>query len=154
HDVDAQSLENLPSGVDGVAYRWVDLDSEGLTGILTEQATAWRYKRNLGNGTFGPIEEIGSTPSLGELGAGRQQFLDLAGAGRLDLVPYDLPMAGFHERKRGGGWQGFTPFKSSPNIDSKEPNLRFVDVTGDGFPDILISEDVVFTWYESLSKEG
>ena len=149
-----RSLENLPCGVDGAEYRWVDLDSEGLTGVLTEQATAWRYKRNLGNGTFGPVEEIGLRPSLGELGAGRQQFLDLAGAGRLDLVQYDLPMAGFYERKREGGWRGFTPFKSSPNIKSSDPNLRFVDVTGDGFPDILISEDIVFTWYESLAKEG
>jgi hypothetical protein len=29
-----------------------------------------------------------------------------------------------------------------------------VDVTGNGHPDILISEDVVFTWYESLAKDG
>ena len=29
-----------------------------------------------------------------------------------------------------------------------------MDVTGDGHADILISEDVVFTWYESRSKDG
>ena len=27
--------------------------AKGLTGVLTEQADAWYYKRNLGNGTFG-----------------------------------------------------------------------------------------------------
>ena len=45
--VDADSLENLPIGLDGAAYQWVDLDGEGVSGILTEQAGAWFYKRNL-----------------------------------------------------------------------------------------------------------
>src|SRR5882724_1969231 len=53
-----------------------------------------------------------------------------------------------------GGWKPFTRFQSIPNITTKNPNLRFVDVTGDGHADILISEDVVFTWYESRSKDG
>ncbi len=52
HDIDAQSIENLPYGVDGTRYQWIDLDSEGLAGVLTEQATAWYYKRNLGGGTI------------------------------------------------------------------------------------------------------
>ena len=46
HDVDPASLENLPYGVDGAAYQWVDLDGEGLSGILTEQGSGWFYKRN------------------------------------------------------------------------------------------------------------
>ena len=48
--VDAQSLENLPAGADGSNYRWLDLDGEGLSGILTEQAGAIFYKRNLSAG--------------------------------------------------------------------------------------------------------
>ena len=28
-------------------YRWVDLDGEGLSGILTEQGGSWFYKANL-----------------------------------------------------------------------------------------------------------
>ena len=48
-DVDSQSLENLPIGL-GAGYQWIDLDGEGLSGILTEQAGAWFYKPNLGDG--------------------------------------------------------------------------------------------------------
>jgi hypothetical protein len=154
HEIDAESIKNLPYGVDGNNYQWVDLDSEGLTGILSEQADAWYYKRSLGNGTFGPIERVALKPSLGALHGAHQQLLDLAGEGHLDLVQFDGPMAGFHERTPEGGWDGFTRFKSVPNINTKDPNLRFVDVTGDGHPDVLISEDVVFTWYESLAKDG
>ncbi|MEO8157751.1 MAG: SpvB/TcaC N-terminal domain-containing protein, partial [Betaproteobacteria bacterium] len=35
-EVDAASLENLPQGLDNNRYQWVDLDGEGLSGILTE----------------------------------------------------------------------------------------------------------------------
>jgi RHS repeat-associated protein len=154
HEIDPESIKNLPYGVDGTRYQWVDLDSEGLTGVLTEQADTWYYKRNLGDGTSGPLEQVKPKPSLAALSGGRQQLLDLAGEGHLDLVQYDGPMAGFHERNSDGAWEGFTAFKSIPNINTKDPNLRFVDITGDGHPDILISEDTVFTWYESLAKDG
>jgi hypothetical protein len=38
--------------------------------------------------------------------------------------------------------------------DWKDPNLRFVDVTGDGIADVLVTEDNAYTWYPSLLKEG
>ena len=47
HEVDPESLENLPYGLDNGPYQWVDLDGEGLSGVLTEQAEGWFYKRNL-----------------------------------------------------------------------------------------------------------
>src|SRR5207249_1318340 len=142
-EIDPESLRNLPYGVDGSRYQWVDLDSEGLTGVLTELADAWYYKRNLGDGTFGPLEKVSSKPSLAALSGGRQQLLDLAGEGHLDLAQYEGPTPGFYERNS-DSWEPFTPFKSLPNINTKDPNLRFVDITGDGHPDILISEDTVF----------
>ena len=154
HEIDSESVRNLPYGVDGAGYQWIDLDSEGLTGILTEQTDSWYYKRNLGNGTFGGLEQVTPKPSLAALSGGRQHLLDLSGEGLLDLVQYDSPMAGFYERNSDGGWDSFTPFKSVPNTNTKDPNTRFVDVTGNGFPDILVSEDTVFTWYESLTKDG
>jgi hypothetical protein len=46
-EVDPESLDNLPIGLDGSVYRWTDLHGEGIPGFLTEQASAWFYKRNL-----------------------------------------------------------------------------------------------------------
>ena len=46
-ELDQQSIQNVPQGLDGQIYQWVDLESEGLSGVLTEQADGWFYKRNL-----------------------------------------------------------------------------------------------------------
>src|SRR5205085_8485020 len=74
-EVEEDGLENLPRGLDGSHYQWVDLDGEGLSGILTEQGGAWFYKRNLSalpvstsNGTrtvaarFAPVERLATMP--------------------------------------------------------------------------------------------
>jgi len=153
-EIDAESLENLPQGLDGSNYQWVDLDGEGISGILTEQAGTWFYKSNKGNGKFGPMENVTVKPSLAELPSGRQQLLDLAGDGQLDLVEFNGPVSGFYERTHNKGWKNFTPFASLPNVDWDNPNLRFIDLTGDGHSDVMIAESEVFTWYPSLAEDG
>jgi RHS repeat-associated protein len=155
--VDAASLENLPAGFDSTNAQFVDLDGEGLSGILTDEDGSWGYKRNLGalesRVTFGPREPVPAIPSRSALGRS-QQFLDLAGDGRVDLVTFAEPPAGFFERTAGGQWEPFRTFASLPRIDWAEPNLRFVDLTGDGHADLLITEENAFTFYASLGEDG
>lgn len=153
-ELDAASVENLPFGLDGVTYQWVDLEGEGVSGILTEQAGAWYYKPNLGEGRFGALETVTVRPSLAALSTGRQQLLDLEGDGRLDLVDFSGPAPGFYERTADKDWEPLRGFRQLPNLSWKQPNLRFVDMDGDGNADVLITEHDVFTWYPSLGKEG
>lgn len=161
--VEGESVENLPAGADGGRYQWVDLDGEGLPGLLTEQAAAWFYKRNASAlpgadgavaARFEPLEWVASKPSLSQLGGGRQQLMDLAGDGRLSLVQYGRPMAGFYERLPEEGWLPFQPFAEQPNVDWDSPHLKLIDLDGDGHADVLISEDDVFTWYPSRARDG
>ncbi|MFC2146677.1 toxin TcdB middle/N-terminal domain-containing protein, partial [Acidobacteriota bacterium] len=133
---------------------WVDLNGEGLSGILTEQADAWFYKPNRGNGQFAPLQPVAVMPSMANLSGGQQQLLDLAGDGQLDLVRFSQPLPGFYERTDDEQWEEFTPFGSCPYIDWNDPNLKFIDLTGDGHADILVSEDRVFTWHLSLAEQG
>jgi RHS repeat-associated protein len=153
-EVDGESLTNLPSGIDGDKYRWLDLDGEGISGVLTEQDQSWFYKPNLGNGRFGAMEAVATRPSLAALSRGRQEFMDIAGDGNLDLVDLTGPAPGFYERTLDAGWAGFRTFHSLPVRDWSDRNLRFVDLTGDGIADVLITEDDAFTWHPSLLQEG
>jgi RHS repeat-associated protein len=153
-EIDEESLQNLPVGLDGSNYQWVDLDGEGLSGILTEQAESWFYKRNLGNGRFGPLERVPQLPVPADLGSGRQRLLDLSADGQLDLTEFAGPTPGFHPRTTENGWDAFIPFASLPQIDWGAPNVRFADLTGDGHADVLITEESGLRWHASLAEEG
>ncbi|UVO28155.1 SpvB/TcaC N-terminal domain-containing protein [Bradyrhizobium arachidis] len=152
--LDAAATENLPVGVDGSIYQWVDLDGEGVSGILTEQAGAWFYKPNLGEGRFGALQVVRTKPSLFAMASGGTQLLDLSGDGQLDVVSFTGPAPGFYERTQDESWDTFRAFSKLPNVRWNEPNLRFIDLDGDGHADVLITEDNVFSWHPSLAQDG
>nr|BFE36953.1 hypothetical protein GCM10010200_092040 [Actinomadura rugatobispora] len=156
HDLDPATL---PDGLDGHDHQWVDLHGEGVSGVLVEQAGAWYYHRNTSplspRARFGRAEPVPLSPSSPLTGApGAARFMDLAGDGRPDLVALDGPMPGFHEHDDGEGWRPFRPFTSRLNRDTEAANLRLADLTGDGFADVLITEDDALVWHPSLAEAG
>ena len=158
HELDADAAANLPFGLNQGNHRWVDLDGEGLSGVLVQERGGWYYKPNespAGSGVqFGALVRVGETPAVATASPGAQQLLDLAGDGQIDLVELERPAAGFYERTHDRHWKSFVPFRSSPVLDWGDRNLRFVDLTGDGHADILISEDEAFCWHASLAELG
>lgn len=155
--LDAESLRGLPAGVDGRAYQWVDLDGEGVPGVLTQQGTALHYKRNLGEGRLAAPRTLRSQPSMARLGAearGGQMLLDVTGDGLPDLVELGGPVRGFHAREGDDRWGPFRAFAELPNVDWSDPSLRFIDLDGDGFADVMMSEDRVYTWWPSSRERG
>jgi RHS repeat-associated protein len=153
HDLSADALRNLPIGIDGTAYQWLDLDGEGISGVLARQGGAWFYLANRGNGRFAPERMLATQPAA-TVGAATQRLLDLAGDGHLDVAELGGPMPGFYERTFDREWRPFRPFLSQPGISWNDPDLRMVDLDGDGLADVLITGDDAFSWYPSLGYEG
>ena len=197
--VDDESMQNLPIGLDGPNYRWVDLHGEGISGILTEQAGNWYYKPNLsplttdGSRSHGsPVESHGENECRHDAAvcdqaksdfrsdstcrqqsvarfdsttvvcskpntsfAGGAQLLDLAGDGTPDLVTYGGIAAGFYEHEEtSDSWKSFRTFKHPLNRNLGDPNTKFIDLSGDGRADLLITEEDSLVWHESEGEAG
>jgi RHS repeat-associated protein len=153
-ELEPASLDGMSAGVDGVAARWVDLDGEGIAGVLLPDDRGWRYKANLGGGQLAPPVLLPSLPSLATLESGVTQLTDLEGDGRLSLVRYAPPVSGYFERTEEGAWAPFRPFEMPLAINWKDRNLRFLDVDGDGIADVLVTHGDELIWYRSRGKEG
>jgi len=151
YTISRDEIDTLPLGGES---RWYDLEGEGLTGILTQYDGAWYYQRNLGDGHFGDTEVVASIPSVAQAGNPTQQLVDLASNGRPDLVVMSPGLSGFYELDEENEWAPFVSFQQSPNMSPADPNVRMLDITGDGFPDLVMTEDDCFVWNASKAKEG
>lgn len=165
-----EDMENLPSGIDGSQYRWTDLHGEGIPGVLIEDPNAWYFKRNLGDENYykdlsasetpepearlAPKQTLTQHPSLATLGNGASQISDIDGNGTQDLVIKTPEIQGYYAQDIRGQWSNFKAFESHPNINWNDPNLRVMDIDGDGFADLIMTEENCFTCYPSLAEKG
>ena len=143
---------NLPQGLSGLNYRWMDLYGEGLPGILTETNQAWYYKPNQGEGQFGHQTLVAQKPS--NL-VGSYALSDFDSDGNPNLVMFAGRQAGYCEYDRDQDqWQGYRPFPCAPVLEETGTSAQWIDLNGDGRSDIIISKQDRFTWYPSEGKEG
>jgi RHS repeat-associated protein len=152
-NISSSDLVHAPSGLDEQQYQFTDLFNEGLSGILTEQANGWYYKHNLGDGKFEQAKLVSPKPSFAGL-RGQLQLSDLDADGGKQLVSLGTEPKGYFELDDDNEWQGLSSFKAMPNIDFGDANTRMLDLNGDGKPEVVISEDNVFTWYASEGRGG
>jgi RHS repeat-associated protein len=152
--ISPENLFHAPVGLDESQYQFTDLFNEGLSGILTEQAGGWYYKHNLGEGNFAPAKLVSPKPSFAGLGGGSLQLADLDADGGKQLAATSGEMRGYFELSDDDEWQPFRTFDLMPNRNFGDAFARMLDLNGDGKPELLLSEDGVFTWYESSGRKG
>ncbi|MDR2971032.1 MAG: hypothetical protein LBU83_03790 [Bacteroidales bacterium] len=155
----------IPGGIDGQNNEWADLYSEGISGILNMRNDAWYFKPNHGDKkyvnpdaesapSFGGIKSEVPKPNVVRDAKTSFRLNDIDSDGFPELVVQGKGLNGFFSRLPDGKWLNFRNFNKFPNIDLDDANIRFMDVTGDGLADIVISKGDYFDIYFSEGKEG
>lgn len=148
----ASATDNIPSGLDGAVYQWMDVKNEGLPGILCRQSGSWYFKENLGGGHFGPMNPLDQVPAAVSAAF---QLQDFDGDGNLNLVGFEGREAGYYQHDRNSGrWEGFRAFQNLPRIDLANARVQWVDLNGDGHADLIVERSDRLTWYPSEGADG
>ncbi|UII33139.1 insecticidal toxin complex protein [Fulvivirga ulvae] len=157
-EVQDTSLVHAPVGLSN-AYQWVDLFSEGINGILTEQADSWYYKSNLGQDAqgelhFTPAKPVIPKPAFSGLSGGVLQLHDLESEGLKQITVNSPGTQGYFAMDDTGRWEPFKAFIHRLDINLSDPNVRMLDVNGDGKPEVVLADQGALWWWENLGKEG
>jgi RHS repeat-associated protein len=118
----------------------VDLFGNGLTDLM-EMNGSVRYWRNLGGGQFDLPRVMKDSPAGVSLTEAGVQFVDANGEGRTDLLVTNAAISGYFPLSFKGGWDAhsFQSYRQAPSFDLKDPEVKLVDLDGDGVTDAIRS---------------
>jgi RHS repeat-associated protein len=119
----------------------VDLFGSGLPDIVELGGTNVRYWRNLGGGKFDMPRSFVNVPASWRLSDTGVQLLDANGDGRADLLVTSGEMAGYYPMDFSGGFnpKSYQRYPQAPSFNLEDPEVRLIDLTGDGVTDVLRS---------------
>lgn len=152
----------IPGAVGDGQYLPVDLDGEGLPGILYSARGQTLYWPPLGNGHYGAPVAPARFPSFRDLDGQTLTLTSLAANGRQDVVSSMSGRAGFFELEPSGlsepvnattTWAGFRAFEAIPSAYGSDAGT-LVSLNGDGRLDFLETQAPTLRCYPSLGTRG
>lgn len=132
-DLPARSLANAE-------LELVDLFGNGLPDFVEMNGSA-RYWRNLGNGRFDRPRFMHDAPAGVTLVDPGVQLIDANGDGRADLLVSTPLISGYYPLRFRGHWDraSFQRFRQAPSFALDDPEVKLVDLSGDGVTDAIRS---------------
>ncbi|WP_367105955.1 SpvB/TcaC N-terminal domain-containing protein [uncultured Psychrobacter sp.] len=131
----------------------IDLFGNGLPDILETKGVI-RYWRNLGNGNFDMPRQMKEAPTALSLSTAGVQVLDANGDGRPDLMVCNNRMNGYFSSEAGALWdrRSFQPYRTAPSFSLQDPQVKLIDLNGDGITDALRSGSRFELFYNDSDK--
>ncbi len=122
-------------------YEMVDVTGNGIPDILEMNGTV-RYWRNLGDGRLDKPKDMQDAPAGFKLSDPGVQLIDANGDGRIDLLTtLSNGLSGYYSLTVNSEWdrRSFQRYEFAPSFDLKDPEVRLVDLNGDGIIDAVRS---------------
>ncbi|KAM7190879.1 putative insecticidal toxin complex protein [Naviculisporaceae sp. PSN 640] len=152
------NLLDLPNSESKVS-EWLDLDSEGMPGLLTTgHDGTFLYQRNRG-----PDLPPGEPQFCAPVALARQPsltggtFQDLDQTGHVNYVLRDSQGAlqGYFQRGDSDTWSSYSTFAETLAGDTWQDTVE-IDLTGDGLADTLsmVDDAQSLLWQQNLGKQG
>lgn len=135
-------------------HELIGLFGNGLPDILHTTPTGYRRWRNLGRGKFSAPQALKQAPAGITLADDSVQFADLEGNGSADLLLTEGTTVGFYANEFAGEWGTFHPYQQAPSFSLKDPNVRLVDMDGDGVTDVLATFPHHFLYIKHRTENG
>ncbi|MFA3780990.1 SpvB/TcaC N-terminal domain-containing protein [Yersinia sp. 1652 StPb PI] len=120
-------------------YQLVDLNGEGLPGMLYQDSGSWRYHPPVRTAdsedgvSFGAAQILPTIPTLRDSAS----LMDINGDGRLDWVISQPGLAGYYSRNPDQSWTQFTPLSALPT-EYFHPQAQLADLIGNGLSDLAL----------------
>src|SRR6266540_1861384 len=98
-----------------------------------------RFWRNMGGGSFDRPTLMREAPAGLALSDPGVQLMDADGDGRMDLLVTQDGLAGVYPLRFNGRWDSssFRPYRRAPSFSLDDPEVKLVDLDGDGVPDLI-----------------
>ncbi|MCQ3976647.1 MAG: hypothetical protein DPW09_24710 [Anaerolineae bacterium] len=129
-----------PASLANPDYELADIFGNGLPDIIQLNGVA-RYWQNLGNGRFAPPRLMKNAPAGLTLADPGVQLIDANGDGRIDLMVSDGKQGGYYSLGFNGLWdrRSFQRYDVAPSFNLADPEVKLVDLDGDGITDAIRS---------------
>ncbi len=135
-------------------FEMVDLFGTGLPDIFELNGTV-RYWRNLGNGQFDMPRSMAEALAGLRLADSGVQLIDANGNGRTDLLVTTAELSGYYPLTFQGGWdrkKSFQRYRYAPSFNLEDPEVRLVDLDGDGITDAIRAGNRLECYFNDASQ--